>query len=400
MRHFSALDPSLFPATALTLILFGVGATSLVGCFPIQPANGTALTVDAVAAKPELKLIWRAHVSGMESFEFRPQEYAAPYFVLRSDDVITGTSDGYVTRLRAGSGEIVWRKLLTSTREDGLLPVHADPIVADGIIYVGTINGSILALDYNDGTILWEYRAEDAIESTLAIEEGRIFFTDTREILYALDAETGKLLWRFQRPTPEFFTIKGAGTPVVDGDAVYCGFADGTLVAVQIDTGEIIWTSDLTNEQVEFTDIDMPVIIGERTLYVGSYSGGVFGISRLDGTIQWRVDVASVAQVKRYDGMLYVASAQGRVVAIDGISHKPVWSFLFKEDSPVELVPHGPYVFVSTSSEPLMILDRQTGKPLSKWNPSTGFNTPVVFDGNRGFILSNGGYLYSFELAF
>jgi outer membrane protein assembly factor BamB len=385
-----------FPALLITLAL----ALSASACFPVQPANGTALTTDAVAAKPELKLVWRTHVSGMESFAFRPQEYARPVFVTRSDDIVVGTSDGNVTRLRAGSGEIVWRKLLSSTREDGILPIHADPVVHNGVIYVGSINGSVLALDYDDGTILWEYRAEDAIESTLTVSEGRLFFTDAREILYAVDAETGKLLWRFQRPAPEFFTIKGAGTPVIDGDAVYCGFADGTLVAVQIDTGETIWTSDLTNEEVEFTDIDMPVIVGDRLLYAGSYSGGVFGISRLDGTVQWRVDVPSVAQVKRYEGMLYVASAQGRVVAIDGISQKPVWSFKFMDDSPVELVPYGPYVFVSTSSGPLMILDRVTGKPLSKWNPSTGFNTPVVFDGNRGFLLSNGGYLYSFELAF
>ena len=126
------------PALLITLAL----APSASACFPVQPANGTALTTDAVAAKPELKLIWRAHVSGMESFAFRPQEYARPVFVTRSDDVIVGTSDGNVTRLRAGSGEVVWRKLLLSTREDGI----------NGGSEVSNDELASRRMDYSDGT--------------------------------------------------------------------------------------------------------------------------------------------------------------------------------------------------------------------------------------------------------
>ena len=54
-----------------------------------------------------------------------------------------------------------------------------------------------------------------AVEGALVASQDRLLFTDSREILYVLDQRTGKLLWRYQRRTPDGFTIKGGGTPVV-----------------------------------------------------------------------------------------------------------------------------------------------------------------------------------------
>ncbi len=373
---------------------------ALAACAP-TPARTPSFQSTSIAKTPRLDMTWREQVQGRVPWSYYPQEYSTPTFVERKDDLIVGSTDGTVTRMRAGSGEVVWRKALTLKKESGRLPVHAPTAVTDdGIILAATLSGSIHALDYSDGTTLWTHRVEDAVESPMAMAEGRLFVTDSREILYALDVETGKLLWRYQRRAPEFFTIKGAGTPVVDGDAIYCGFADGTLVAVQIDTGEVMWSRDLTNEEAEFVDVDMPAIIAGDSLYVASYAGGVYALSRRDGATKWRADLAGVAQLNLYDGLLYAASAQGRVVAIDPVEQQYVWSYRYAEDLPVELIAHGPYLFVSTSQGPLTVFDRFSGKPLMEWNPSNGFHTPVVFHQQRGFLLSNGGFLYAFELAY
>lgn len=352
-----------------------------------------------MAGPPHLSIQWRTQVREPETWGYMPQEYARPVFLERTDDLVVGASDGHLSRLRAGSGEFVWRVPLDGMRGDEAAPIHATPVVTRDTVYAATIAGVVQARELNDGELRWEYRAEDAIESEMTEHNGRVFFTDAREILYALDAETGKLLWRYQRRAPEFFTMKGAGTPVVDGDVVYCGFADGTLAALQIDSGELVWSADLTNDETEFTDVDMPVIVTEQTIYVASYSGGLFALSRLDGTLQWRYDIDSVSRVMLYRDVLYVASAQGRVVAFDVEERQPLWAFRFKRDTPVELSTYAGYLFVSTSAGPLMILDRMSGKPLAKWHPSQGFNTPLVMYQQRGFLLSNAGFLYGLEVG-
>ncbi len=359
--------------------------------------------LEAVAApKPRLKFAWREIASESERWTYLPQEYARPIFSPRLDDVITATSTGYLTRFRAGSGERVWRVAMheTESSTSKLLPVHADPLLEEDTIFVASLTGIVQARSLSDGETLWSYNTGSSMESALVYDDGRLFFMDASEVLYALDAETGKLLWRYKRRLPEYFTIKGAGIPVVDGDAVYCGFSDGTLAALQIDTGEPIWTTDLSNEKTEFTDVDTRPIVSGDYIYTSSYAGGVFAVSRLDGVIQWQMPVESVTRMLKRGSTLFVTSATGRVISLDLKRRQANWSFRFERHIPVEVADFGPYLFVSTTAGPLTVLDLETGELLGRWNPSQGFNTPVVFEQRRGFVLSNGGYLYAFEVGF
>lgn len=376
-----------------------------VGCAASESTttpDGAADLEDVSAIRPRLKFTWRELASEHEILSYLPQEYAKPIFSPRLDDVITATSNGFLTRFRAGSGEIVWRVPMHESESptSKLLPVHADPLLDDGTIYVASLTGIVQARDLDDGEVSWTYNTGSSMESALVLDEGRLFFMDASEVLYALDAETGKLLWRYKRRLPEYFTIKGAGIPVVDGDAVYCGFSDGTLAALQIDTGEPIWTSDLSNEETEFTDVDTRPIVSGDYIYTSSYSGGVFAISRLDGVIQWQVPLEGVTRMLKRGSTLILTSAQGRVISLDLKRRQANWSFRFESHIPVEVADFGPYLFVSTTAGPMTILDRETGEMLGRWHPSQGFNTPVVFEQRRGFALSNSGYLYAFEVAF
>lgn len=362
-------------------------------------AGGAASPAASTAGTPRLELEWRTQVTQLEAWGYRPREYASPVFVEDQDDLIVANADGYVTRMRAGSGELVWRQELRGARDEDPAPVHADPAATGDLIYAATLAGSIQALDYDDGKLRWEYRAEDAVEGELVLGQGRLFFTDARDVLYALDAATGKMLWRYQRRAPDFFTIKGSGTPVLDGDVVYCGFADGALVAIQMDTGEEVWSVDLSNEETEFIDVDAPAVVDGRLIYAASYAGGLYGLSRLDGTIQWRVDVDSVVRFVEHQELLYVITAQGLIAALEADTRRTIWAARLEQGAPVELAVQGDYLFVTTSDGPLMIFDRRSGELLTSWNPSQGFNTPPIFHKNRGFLLSNVGYLYGFLLG-
>lgn len=385
---------------AASMLAASLGFLALQGCAPTQtPAKTATFKAKPLAKSPVFKIDWKAQLHPTAMWGYLPQEYATPVFIERNDDLVVGTSRGEVTRLRAGSGDVVWRTKLLG--EDGdPMPIHADVALTEEVAFVATLSGTIHALKLSTGRPIWEYRAEDAIEGAIVYADGRVFATDSRDILYVLDAATGKLLWRFQRPAPEFFTIKGGGHPVVDHDVVFNGFADGTLAALQIDTGELLWSVNLGADQPEFTDVDLPVILAGDTIYATSYAGGLYALSPLDGSVKWRMSLESLSSMTLDKGILYVTSAQGRVIAVDVEDRQILWSFRFKEDTPVEMVVRGPYLFVSTSGGPLTVLDRASGYPLAKWSPSNGFNSKTVFFEDRAFLLSNGGYLYGFRVAY
>ena len=369
------------------------------GCAGPEISSNPSFSSVAAAPTPRLKFHWRTQLHEPLNWAYLPQEYSRPALTKRTDDLVVGSSDGWVSRLRAGSGEPIWQHRMADDQDESS-PVHADILVTQDVVFAATLAGTVEGLDIGTGETLWRYQAEDAVEGALAYEGDRLFFMDAREILYALDANTGELLWRYQRRTPEYFTIKGAGAPVVDGDVVYCGFADGNLAALQIDSGELVWITDLGNDEGEFTDVDAPVVVDEEVIYAASYSGGLYALSRYEGLVQWRAPISEIASFVKRGRMLYVASTQGKVMALDLDTRQMTWSFKLREHVPVALTAHGPYVFVSTSSGPLIVLDEVSGVMLLRWNPSQGFNTPLVFDQQRGYALSNGGYLYGFDLAF
>ncbi|MFU8804627.1 MAG: PQQ-binding-like beta-propeller repeat protein, partial [Bradymonadaceae bacterium] len=364
------------------------------GCAPSSGASaGVYAPSTSQVRAPRLKLNWRESLHSARHWEIDLREYTSPVYVPNTDEILAGSSTGRIVKARAGSGEVVW-----SSRLEG--GIHANPVISAGRAYVGTMAGHFYSLNMTTGEVDWSIQMRGSLETTAAVDGGRVFLTDSQDILYALDAATGEILWQHQRRSPEFFTIKGGGTPVVDGNLVYSGFSDGRLAAIFVDSGEEAWVADLSADRRELVDVDLAILIDGDRIYAASYAGGMYALERQDGLILWRRPIESIADFTISGAQIFVASAVGRVHALDMNTGEQRWQFRFQEDVPVQISATGPYLFISTAAGPLFIMDRWNGRPLSKWRPSPGFNSPVVFGGNRGYIISNGGYLYAFQLAY
>ncbi|MFW5968529.1 MAG: PQQ-binding-like beta-propeller repeat protein, partial [Persicimonas sp.] len=173
----------------------------------------------------------------------------------------------------------------------------------------------------------------------------------------------------------------------------------GRMVALQLETGEELWESDLTGGKTELMDADEdPIIVGER-LYAAGYDGGLYALNRQDGRTIWHQPMRGVADFELGGSELYVASSTSRVLALDLEDGEPRWSFRLDDSIPVAVSPTESYLFVSTSQGPLYTLDRETGYPMRKWSPSTGFNTRVIVGEKQLYAFSNRGYLYGFRVA-
>jgi polyvinyl alcohol dehydrogenase (cytochrome) len=137
--------------------------------------------------------------------------------------------------------------------------VSGTPIVAGGMVYVGSCDGHMYALRESDGGLVWNFftgLVGDAcgktwgIDGTAALSNGRLFFGSAGSDLYALDAATGRLIWR----TPLADSSKGWGllsSPLVYDGKVYIGLAShcntpcarGGVVCVNASDGQVLWTT-------------------------------------------------------------------------------------------------------------------------------------------------------------
>ncbi len=381
---------SLLALGSLTCMMLAACATSSSSVAP-----SSAFDTEPVAPSPQLRLEWRQAVDVDTVGDSRARQYAAPTVLRTSDrrELVVGTDSGWLYRLRASDAKERWRRKL-----DG--PIHASPAVTSSHVYVGTLYGALYSIDRQSGEIVWSVDNDRGIEADPAVTDDLVIYTTNAGRLVALDQAGGEEVWTYARDVPEEFTVKGSGTPVVEGDVVYCGFADGTVVAIGKTSGEVLWETNVSGARTEFTDVDGPVFIRGDRLYVASYGAGISALDRESGETLWSRAFENVSSASYAEGTIYLTIATGRVLALDAEQGEPKWGFAMSENLPVDIRATGTYLFVSTGSGPLYVLDRATGYPLRRWNPSSGINTAVSFSDRSTYALSNNGYLYNLRLAF
>ncbi len=208
-----------------------------------QPGTGSLLwhyTHDGIALQPPLVINGIVYVVATQ---FPPDTSQAP--VVSSALWINGSTFLFqkqqpsihplssVYALRASDGSLLWKY-------NGNM-VHGWAWVAatNNVVYVSTSisqsKGYILALQGNDGALLWSYAIDDSPFNAAAIANGMVYIGAINGNVYTLRASSGSLLWRY--------TILGAllNTPIPDDETVYIGSANGIVYAFQTTNGSLLW---------------------------------------------------------------------------------------------------------------------------------------------------------------
>jgi len=163
--------------------------------------------------------------------------------------------DGHVYALNAETRELVWmfppRPSPVPPPEDGTEPApptepplvvgefsYSSPVIANGVLFVGNIDGNVYAINTADGKLKWKFQTEGGKESggvtsSPWVEDGVVYVGCKDSNIYALDAATGKKLWAH----------KTGGwvhsSPRVKDGVVYCGSEDKNLYALDAKTGAL-----------------------------------------------------------------------------------------------------------------------------------------------------------------
>lgn len=253
-------------------------------------------------------------------------------------------------------------------------PTWASPIVADGIVYLGTNDGRFHAIDAASGTPRWTWQGPNRIDGRAVATAEVIIFVDGRNDLVCLERRDGTLRWRFAlydealagAPLAENPTFnRRTATPLVRDDTVYCGSGDGGLYAVGLRDGQRRWrhaagapiysgVAEIEPGILAWGTMDGSVILLDRatatevaryrtgggvvttpvlaagTVVVGSRDYLLHAFARADGRPAWRFSywfswVESTPSVA--DGILYVgASDYRRVTAFDPATGRELWA--------------------------------------------------------------------------
>ena len=188
------------------------------------------------------------------------------------------------------------------------------PIYVGGKLYLVNNNGTAYALDADTGKVLWERSIGRLNASSPAYYKHRLYIVNlVPGHIVKLDAKTGKTIWKRSLPG------RAESSPLVIGRTVYFGCEDGNLYALSTISGNVRWA----------TSLDGPVKSAPAyyrdTLYVGDYGGSMNAVDAKTGKIRWQS--GSLGQGFGTSGQFYStpAVAFGRVYA--GNNDTRVYSF-------------------------------------------------------------------------
>jgi eukaryotic-like serine/threonine-protein kinase len=166
----------------------------------------------------------------------------------------------------------------------------------------------------------------------------------------------------------------------VVSDRVFVGSADGNVYAVDAETGDVVWTF-LTGSAVR----SKPAV-SEGVVYVGSWDKNFYAITAMTGEEIWQTPLNGQVQSTGFiaNGMVYTASRKASVFALDLQTGEIRWERSFGNNIWIESSPHlvGDTIYIGSSGLlKVEAIDSMTGKPKSLFMSRTfNWSTPVVVE--------------------
>src|SRR6202521_5968835 len=221
---------------------------------------------------------------------------------------------------------------------DGDIVAFAQPTVLDRHLFVGSASGQVQALNIDSGCVRWTFQAEGPVRAAIAAaplgDKHALLFGDQTGWFYALEAETGRLLWK-KKPEPNE-SVRLTAAPAVYQGTVFIGVASweegrtstpeypcctfrGSVTALRIKDGSQVWKT--------YTIAEKPKQTGKQW---GRSGASVWGAPTLDakrGLLYVTTgDNFSLPATNLSDAIVALELASGRIVWSKQTSPGDVWN--------------------------------------------------------------------------
>lgn len=307
-------------------------------------------------------------------------------------DSYTGTS----TPLPAVKGDQRVTTLWMQTIGKGSGSFNLIPAVDEQRIFAIDSEGQLYAINSNTGQLLWQHKTGQRITAGVTASHGMILVSNINNQLLAYAQDTGRLLWQAILPNQLLVA------PLISDDQVIVKTIDGKLASYQLENGKLRWNYEHGAPALVLHTPSMPIrVYGE--ILVGYSDGKLAAYTKDTGQLRWERSIAFpggnnvVEQIidvtpHLYLGTVYASSYSGQLAAIDPVSGRLKWQRALS--SIVGLTAGDKGLFVTDLNGTITRLDNTTGKTLNEqttlnmqgmMQPALGNNVVVVGD-QKGYI--------------
>ena len=300
-----------------------------------------------------------------------------PILLFDDENVIFFDSKGSIFKI-GNDSNLIWKKNYYSKAEKKQNPVLTFAKNKQTLIVADNIS-KYYALNINTGKILWEQKNSSPFNSQIKTFQDKFFVIDFENILRAYSIIDGKEIWS-SRTDSTLVRSQKKLSMVIIGSYIYFNNSLGDISAIDIKTGELMWqrpTQSTSSYENVYALENSQVISDNKNLYFSNNKNKFFSIDLKTGSINWQQTVNSSLKstlIEKYiftisnNGFLIIMDKNsGNVIRITNLFEKQSSKFLRSKKPKDSIVPVGfimglKNIYLTTNKGKLYTIDILTGK--------------------------------------
>ena len=288
-----------------------------------------------------------------KALQYEPLERYQSSEEMRNALLGTARQTGLLNRMRV-------RPVTTNLDKESIKPIwkfaaedeiRGTPGYKDGMLFFGSYDTNLYALDGETGKFLWKYPTEGGVVTRPLVFDGNVYFGSEDEKLHVVSAKYGTVTWEFPTEGPV-----RSSPHIAEGHAFF-GSDDGYMYAVNTLSGRQAWNSGVG------APIRSTPLVANELLYFGTESGDFFCMD-YRSTVKWRFSAkrAITSSPILSNGVVYFGSVDTTLYAIDANTGWVVWRFRLGKPTISSPCIKGNYIYTGAVDGFIYCIDIRSAK--------------------------------------
>ncbi len=349
-------------------------------------------------SNPNLKLLKRIKLGDLN---FQNLQYIPPP-VFHENIIYYCDNEFNVYARSVDSGKVLWRTKLTLEDSENFSFIGGISLSGNNI-FITTGLGNVYKINKKKGNIIWFKRFFMQFSRPPLVYKNKIFIISDDNQVFALNVNSGDTIWSHIGNIEEV-SILGGSKPAIDNEILVVTYSSGEIFAFNQNDGSIVWFDNSNSGSIfsrtNVNDIQSPLTIEDKTLYVPTFSEKLLVYDLNNGKKKWDLKLSSVNPLVISGEVIYVLDTSGKLMCLKKDSGNLTWAVQLKiKKKKKEVVWYGPLLstnkLILVSSDGLVLsLSPFTGKTLSKINFNEKFlNNPIQVK-EKIYLISKQGTLF------
>ncbi|MBM7073719.1 outer membrane protein assembly factor BamB [Shewanella sp. 202IG2-18] len=284
--------------------------------------------------------------------------------------IFAGSRNGELVAFDEKTHDKLWSQDLETVIKDA--GINKQFRMASGItvarnkVFVGGEAGVLVALNANDGKVVWYAETDGELLSKPTVGEDAVVVNTGNGMVEAYNVDDGKKLWTHSNALPPL-TLRGNSSPAFEGGGFFVGTADGKVQVIVQQNGQVAWEVPISkpqggNEFSRLADVDMTPLISGENIYAINYHGNLVSLEPRSGRVVWSRKYSSFHELARAGLSLFVVDDSSRIYSIDKRNGLEQWSNSeLSTRSLTSPAVFGQYIVVGDFEGYLHFINRSTG---------------------------------------